>query len=148
MMTAATAPCSRIPDVVLQRLGGGEVNPSAFLGHGLVVIFCPEDPAAAAQEIEAYRALVSDFQDHGVWLLGVVADEFDPPRPPAGEPCIALAHDSSGGAWTAFAPWLDEAEAQPTSGAAFLFTHRGGLDRAWAGTGHAKEVLEAARRRS
>lgn len=143
----ATAQRGRIPDVVLQRTGGGEINPSALAGQELVVIFCPAAPAAAMREIESYRALAREFQDHGVWLLGVLADGIEPPRPSPGEPCIALARDSSGAAWSAFAPWLDGDEAQRTQGATFLFTHWGGFDRAWAGTGHAAKVLEAARKR-
>lgn len=144
----AVAQRGRIPDVVLQRFGGGDINPSALAGRELVVVFCPADPAAAAREIEAYRALARDFQDHGVWLLGVLADGIEPPRPAPGEPCIALARDPSGAGWSAFAPWLGGVEAKCAPGAAFLFRHGGGLDRAWAGTGHAREVLEEARRRN
>ena len=147
MMTAA-GQCARIPDVVLQKCGGGEINPSALVGEELVVIFCPADPAAAAREVEAYRALVRDFQDHGVWILGVVAEGIDQPPHGAGEPSIALAHDASGAAWSAFAPALDGPEARRASGATFLFTRWGSLDRAWAGTGHAQEVLEQARKRT
>lgn len=144
MMTAA-AHSTRIPDVVLQRTGGGEINPSALVGQEFVVIFCPADPGAAAREIEAYRALTGEFEEHGVWLLGVLADGIDPPLYPAGEPSIALTRDSSGAAWPAFSPWLDGAEREP--GAAFLFSHWGGFIQAWAGAGHAREVLEEARRR-
>lgn len=146
-MTSA-AQCGRIPDVVLQRAGGGEINPSSLAGQELVVIFCPADTAAAMREIETYRALAGEFQDHGVWLLGVLADGIDPPQPAAGEPCIALALDWAGAGWAAFAPWLNEAEAQRAPGATFLFTHWGGFNQSWAGVGHAKEVLEAARRRN
>ena len=145
-MTAA-AQCTRIPDVVLKRAGGGELNTSAFIGQELVVIFCPADPAAAAREIEDYRGLVGEFQDHGVWILGVLADGIDQPPHEPGKPSIALAHDPSGAAWSAFAPWLDDDKAQRAPGATFLFTRWGRFDRAWAGTGHAKEVLEQARRR-
>ncbi len=143
-----TAQCGRIPDVVLRRADGGEINPSALAGQELVVIFCPADPAAAEREIEAFRSLAGEFQEHGVWLLGVLADGNAPPRPAAGEPCIALAHDESGAAWSDFAPWLDGAEAHRAQGAAFLFTRWGGFDRAWAGAGHAQQVLEEARRRN
>jgi hypothetical protein len=145
-MMTATEQCGRIPDVVLERAGGGEINPSALVGQELVVLFCPADPAAAAREIEAYRALTDEFQDHGVWLLGVLADGIDPPPHPAGEPSIALTRDSSGAAWSAFAPWLDGAERAP--GAVFLFSHWGGFIQAWAGAGHAREVLEEARQRN
>ena len=145
-MTTAAAQGARIPDVVLRKAGGGEINPSALVGQELVILFCPADPAAATREIEAYRALAGLFQDHGVWLLGVLADGLDPPPHPAGEPCIALTRDSTGAAWPAFAPWLDGADRAP--GAAFLFSHWGGFQRAWAGTGHAGEVLEEARRRT
>lgn len=144
---AAAAPCTRIPDIILQRAGGGEINLSAFIGQELVVIFCPADPAAVGREIEAYRSLAGEFQNHGVWILGVLAGESDPPPRPAGEPSIALVHDRSGSAWAAFAPWLDrDASAQRAQGAVFLFERWGCFDRAWAGTGHAKEVLEESRR--
>lgn len=48
-MMAATAQSSRVPDLVLQRVGGGEINPSALIGQELVVIFLPwlEDQAQA-----------------------------------------------------------------------------------------------------
>lgn len=146
MMTVAE-PGTRIPDVVLQRAGGGEINTSAFIGQELVLVFCPADPVAAAREVEAYRALVSEFQDHGVWILGVLADGIDQTPHDAGEPSIALAHDPSGAAWSAFAPWLDDSQAQRAPGATFLSTRWGCFDRAWAGAGHAREVLEEARRR-
>ena len=148
---SAAAQCTRgtrIPDVVLQRAGGGALNTSAFIGQEFVLIFCPADPAAAAREIEAYRGLVGEFQDHGVWILGVLADGIDQPRREAGEPSIALAHDPSGAAWSAFAPWLEDSNSQRAPGATFLFTRSGCFDQSWAGTGHAKEVLEEARRRN
>ena len=144
-MTTAAVQSKRIPDVVLQRAGGGEINPSALIGQELVVIFCPTDPAAAAREIEAYRALIGEFQEHGVWLLGVLADGIGQPPHLAGEPSIPLTRDESGAAWSAFAPWLDGPDR--ASGATFLFSQWGGFIQAWAGTGHAKEVLEEARRR-
>ena len=146
---ATTAQSSRVPDVDLPRVGGGEINPSALIGQELVVTFCPADPAAAAQEIEAYRSLAGEFQDHSVWILGLLADGIDQSPHEAGEPSIALAHDPSGAAWSAFAPWLnDEAKAQRAPGATFLFTRSGCFDQAWAGAGHAKAVLEEARRRN
>lgn len=142
---ATTAQSSRVPDVVLQKVGGGEINPSALIGQELVVIFCPADPSAAAREIDAYCSLAGEFQDHGVWILGVLADGIDQPPHEAGEPSIPLTRDESGAAWSAFAPWLDGPDR--ASGATFLFSHWGGFIQAWAGTGHAQAVLEQARRR-
>lgn len=38
-MMATAAHCTRIPDVVLQRVGGGELNPSALIGQKLLCFF-------------------------------------------------------------------------------------------------------------
>ena len=139
----------RVPNITLERVGGGVINPSALLGQKLVVIFCPSDPAAAAREIESYRALADAFEEQGVWILGVLADGIDPPSSGPGEPSIALLRDPAGAAWAAFHPGLPEPlVAGRGEGATFLFEQWGCLGHGWTGSGHAKEVLQEARRRS
>lgn len=146
-MMATAAQGRRIPDLALQRVGGGELNPSALIGQKAVVLFCPADPAAAAREIEDYRALAKAFEEHGVWIIGILADGMEPSRHAPGEPSIALMRDPSGIAWATFAPWLESGTSDRAQGAAFLFEQWGCLGHAWAGAGHANSVLEEAQRR-
>lgn len=144
---AADARRSRIPDVSLQRVEGGELNPSALIGQKLIVLFCPADPEAAAREVDEYRALANGFKDHGVWIIGVLAEGMEAPRHDTGDPSIALTRDT-GGAWAAFEPWLENFGADRAQGATFLFEQWGCFGHAWTGVGHAGEVLEEARRRN
>ncbi len=147
-MMTGTRTCARIPDIPLQRLGGGAINPASLAGQELVVLFCPVDPHAAAREIDSYRSLAAEFQDHGVWLLGILADAIEQPRHASGEAEISLAQDPSGAAWSKFESLLGAGEtAERTAGAAFLFARWGSFTHSWRGAGHAKEVLEEARRR-
>lgn len=147
-MMATAAQRTRVPDVSLQRVEGGELNPSALIGQKLVILFCPADPEAARREIEDYRALAKAFQDHGVWIVGILADGSEAPHHGPGEPTIALARDTGGAAWTTFAPLLQDATAGRGQGAAFLFEQWGCFSHGWTGAGHAIGVLAEARRRN
>ncbi|HET9639256.1 MAG TPA: redoxin domain-containing protein [Allosphingosinicella sp.] len=147
-MMATDARRSRIPDVSLQRIEGGEINPSALIGQKLVVLFCPAELAAAVREIEDYRALANDFKDHGVWILGILAEGMGAPRLESGDPSIALTRDKDGAAWAAFASFLQDTRAGRAEGATFLFEQWGCFGHAWTGTGHAIGVLAEARRRN
>jgi peroxiredoxin len=138
--------CYGIPDVVLERFGGGTINPSWFAGHELVVFFCPADPAAAAAEIASYAQRSEEFAKCGAWLIGVRSDEgcqdetvHDP---------ITIALDHSGAGWAAFESLLDPAaRTAEAAGGTFLFYRGGRLGRTWQGAGHAAEALEALRAR-
>src|SRR3954471_19235766 len=65
--------CNRL-DVPVTLVGGGSTNLGHFCGQKLVVFFCPADEAAAAAEIQAYRALASEFEHGGAWLVGIVGE--------------------------------------------------------------------------
>ena len=45
----STKPNYGIPDIELTLPKGGTVNPTDFIGHELVVLFCPLDHGAAAR---------------------------------------------------------------------------------------------------
>lgn len=132
-----------IPNIALPRVVGGEINPADFAGHELVVFFCPSDPAAAAREIEEYRSRAGAFQDRGAWLVGVLSGCLAVrPDPPAGTSHITLARDTEGQGWAAFEALLDvDQRTEEMQGGVFLFDRGGCLNRAWARTGHAQDVL-------
>ena len=136
-----------IPDVALDRLGGGTINPSWFAGHELVVFFCPADPAAAASEIASYAQRSEEFAKCGAWLIGVRSDEgwqHAPVRDP-----ITIALDLSGAGWSGFESLLDPAaRTAEAAGGTFLFYRGGRLGRACRGPGHAGEILQALRTRA
>jgi peroxiredoxin len=133
-----------IPDIILPRVGGGVINPGAFVGHELVVFFCPPDPADAEAEIRAYRSLLRGFEDGGAWVMGILTGGALPNMVDG----IALALDDGADAWRAFASLVGEGETgSPEGGGAFLFGRGGCLTHAWAGAGHAEHVLSALRER-
>lgn len=135
-----------IPDVGLERLGGGTINPSWFAGHELVVFFCPADPAAAAAEIASYAQRSEEFAKCDAWLIGVRSDEGCQDEP-VHDP-ITIALDPSGAGWAAFESLLDPAaRTAEAAGGTFLFYRGGRLGRACQGAGHAAEALEALRAR-
>jgi peroxiredoxin len=139
-----------IPDVALHCIGGGEIDPADFRGQKLAVFFCPTDREAAAREIAEYRRLAEEFADCGVWLLGVLEGTVPPEaRQAAGMPHLSLATDSDGCGWRYFEPALRTiGKSGREEGAAFFFERWGSLRRAWPSSGHAHEMLEAARERN
>lgn len=142
--------CYGIPDIVLPKLNGGEVNPSVFAGHEFVIFFCPADAGAAAVEIKDYCAHANTFADRGAWLIGVLSGEPSHGPSFSGKgPHILLAHDKDGHAWAAFEELLGaEERSGERDGGTFLFDRGGCLAKAWAGSGHAEDVLEALRWRA
>lgn len=52
-----------IPDVELQKPGGGTVNPANFIGHEIVVLFCPADREEAARDVAQYALHMKDLCD-------------------------------------------------------------------------------------
>jgi peroxiredoxin len=137
-----------VPDLVLPGATGGTVNPADFRGQRLALFVCPEDPALAAREIEAWRALADHFQDAGVWLLGVAQDgvPMECLADKAGRH-VTIARDSDSRLRSLLMPCLastTDPAPDASAGAAFLFERWGCLDRGWAASGHAKDVLRAA----
>ena len=141
---ASPALCYGIPNIQLPRVGGDAINPCAFVGHELVVFFCPSDAAEAEDEIASYRCRLPDFEEAGAWVMGIVIGRSF--LPSACE--IAIATDPGGEGWAAFESLLDRSErSAEAGGGVFLFGRGGCLTRAWTGAGHAGEVVEALRRR-
>lgn len=133
-----------IPDVELQRRGGGTVNPANFIGHEIVVLFCPADREAAARDAAGYGLHSKDLCDTDAWIIGV-CDEAEPPCEHAS---FTMAHDRGRLAWDAFQDLLEPRRRTPREeGAVFLFDRGGVLRRSWAGSGHASDVARAVRQR-
>jgi hypothetical protein len=122
----------------LPRVGGGTVNPSAFAGHVLVVLFCPASAPKGAEDFADPGCALSAYDG---WLLRI--------RMPAGvteqrSPCAgAEAVDADGTAWAAFRGIAPAGlELDPSKGATFLFARGGSLERVWPGVGRADEVIQ------
>lgn len=130
-----------IPDIDLPRTGGGTVNPSAFAGHVLVVVFCPAASEREAAELADYRNLSPGLGAYDGWLVAVSQRPVDGQ---ANESCpAAAAADADGSAWAAFCDIAPpELELDRSEGATFLFARGGSLERAWPGVGHSGEVIE------
>ena len=142
--------CYGIPNINLHRHNGGEINPSTFVGHELVVFFCPADPVAAAREIESYSALAEAFVAAGAWLICIFSGGSSAETPHLRKDIhITLACDQDGSAWDAFESLLETTgRAEEAAGGAFLFERGGCLAKAWPGTGHAENVLNELHRRA
>ena len=130
-----------IPDIELARTAGGTVNPACFVGHVLVVLFCPTAAESEAAELDVYRKLAPHLGYFDAWLVTV--SETDSGAGLAPTSAIADARDEDGSAWAAFreiAPAGSKLER--TKGATYLFGRGGSLQRVWSGKGHASEVLD------
>ena len=133
-----------IPDVELHKPGGGTVNPANFIGHELVVLFCPADREEAARDIADYVSHMKDLCDTDAWIIGI-CEELEPPCEHA---TFTMARDRDRLAWDAFQGLENSRERTPREeGAVFLFDRGGGLRRSWAGSGHASDVARAVRQR-
>jgi hypothetical protein len=127
-----------IPDIELPCAKGGTVNPSFFVGHELVVLFCPSDRTAAAKELAQYNARADQLSYNDAWMVAVC----DPVETLPGSR-ITLAGDEDLRGWRTFCGRLDPAVQLPRDeGAVFLFGRGGCLQRMWEGTGHAADVVE------
>ena len=133
-----------IPDVELQKTGGGTVNPANFIGHEIVVLFCAADREAAAHDIADYALHMKDLCDSDAWIIGI-CDEVEPPCEHAS---FTMARDRDRLAWDVFQDLLEPRKRTPRGeGAVFLFDRGGGLRRSWAGSGHASDAARAVRQR-
>lgn len=125
-----------IPDIDLPSREGGMVNPADFVGHELVVLFCPLDEATAARELEDYNRFADQFSYNDAWMIAV--GEGGNVQPASR---MAFAGDPGPGAWQAFGETLDPPrQLSREEGAVFLFGRGGCLTRAWEGPGHAADV--------
>ena len=126
------------PDIELAGQRGGTVNPANFAGHDLVVLFCPADPQAAAQELADYNALADALAFNDAYMVAICDRESGSPASR-----IALATNIDR-AWDAFGGCSSKRERpEPGEGAVYLFGRGGCLRQIWEGVGHAKEVAQA-----
>ena len=136
-----------IPDIDLTKLGGGVVNPSNFAGHQLIVLFCPTEPAAAAEELAEYATHASELCGNDAWIIGICDDVSATPVA-AERNCFSVATDQKRTAWSAFQELPGRCDAQQRdAGAVFLFGRGGALQHAWAGSGHVGEVMRELQQR-
>lgn len=134
----STKPNYGVPDIQLPMLKGGTVNPTDFIGHELVVLFCPLDRGAAAREVADYDRHVDQLSFNDAWIIAV---HDDPEILLASR--IQVAGDPDLRAWRAFSKCLDSPElTSREEGAVFLFGRGGCLTRAWPGSGHASDVVK------
>ena len=137
-----------IPNIELAKTGGGTVNPSAFAGHQLVVVFCPSKPSAAAQELSDYGAHASELCSNDAWIIAV-CDEEAASSTAARHSGFSVATDRHRTGWSAFQNLSKNlARQDPEWGAVFLFGRGGALQRVWAGSGHAHEVMRELNQRA
>jgi hypothetical protein len=129
-----------IPDIELGCFSGMKINPSSFVGHELIALFCPIDPAGAAREIAAYTRHFGDFVDCDAWLL-TFADQCSNAAVDGARRLLTIP-DPDRRAWIAFRNVAhDPEELDRSSGAVFLFSRGGALHRYWHGDGHVDGVL-------
>ena len=134
----STKPNYGIPDIELLLPNGGTVNPTDFIGHELVVLFCPLDRGAAARELADYDRHADQFSYNDAWMIAVCDDTETLPASR-----ITIAADPDLGAWRAFGECLDPPEQLAREdGAVFLFGRGGCVTRAWPGSGHAEDVVK------
>jgi hypothetical protein len=100
-----------IPDIALQRLEAGLLNPTDLARRDSIIVLCAADTGEAVEEIEAYRKHAAAFEHARVWVIGVLSDRnVDLPQRTEGEAQIALTVDPANEAWCAFQALLDPAE--------------------------------------
>ena len=129
-----------IPEIELTSISGVKINPSSFAGHELVIVFCPNERAAAAKEIDLYQRHCPDFVERDAWILAF--SEHGNEATIDGPGRILTIPDTDRQAWSAFRDLADRPEALDRAlGATFLFTRGGNLHRYWPGSEHVDEVL-------
>lgn len=138
--------CQRRLDIPLRLADGSATNLNHFCGQKLIVIFYPADAPATALEIEAYEALLPDFERSGAWLVGVLEHpDGEVAQRPAS--AISLGLDPDGSAFLALTAALPELNFDARKGAAFVIDRDGLVRHGWQGIGHAREALHEAAQR-
>jgi hypothetical protein len=129
-----------IPDIELGSASGTIINPSDFVGHDLIALFCPMDRRQAADEIKAYESHSNDFVNCDAWLLAFAVSSGEVAVD--GDQRVLSIPDPDNVAWAAFRELaLYPEELDRSNGATFLFSRGGGLHRHWPGAGHVDDVI-------
>ena len=145
-----------MPDVGMEKPGGGTVKPSDFRGKPLVMFFYPKDDTpGCTTESKDFTALIDEFDAAGIALLGVSKD------PPAKHRKFAAKHDltvplasdaQEDGIAEALGIWVEKnmygRKYMGMERTTYLVDAQGTIARVWRKVkvkGHAAEVLEAAK---
>jgi peroxiredoxin Q/BCP len=144
-----------VPDVKMEGADGKPVSAADFRGQKLVVYFYPkDDTSGCTAEAKAFTALADEFRNAGTWILGVSKDDARSHARFAEKYAlkVPLATDPDGSVCEAFGTWVQKSmygrKYMGIERATFLVDRDGVVKRAWHKvkvTGHAEEVLEAAR---
>ena len=144
-----------VPDVQMEGADGKPVSPADFKGQKLVVYFYPkDDTSGCTTEAKAFSALADEFRKSGTWILGVSKDDAKSHAKFTAkyELNVPLASDPDGSVCEAFGTWVEKSmygrKYMGIERATFLVDRDGVVKRVWRKvkvTGHAEEVLEAAR---
>jgi peroxiredoxin Q/BCP len=145
----------KVPDVTLTSVEGKAISPADFSGQKLVLYFYPkDDTSGCTAEAQAFTALADEFKNAGTWILGVSKDDSKSHSKFIGKYGlkVPLASDSDGSVCEAFGTWAEKSmygrKYMGIERATFLVDRDGVVKRVWRKvkvTGHAEEVLEAAR---
>lgn len=146
---------AKAPSFTLPRDGGASVSLKDFAGRNLVLYFYPKaDTPGCTKEAIAFSRLRADFARTGTDILGVSAD------PVAAQDKfkakhklkIGLASDETRKMLAAYGAWGEKSmygrKFMGVLRKTYLIDRKGKVARVWpkvSVTGHAEEVLEAAR---
>jgi peroxiredoxin Q/BCP len=143
-----------VPDVTLEGAEGKELSPADFSGQKLVVYFYPkDDTSGCTSEAQAFSALAEQFEQAGVWIIGVSRDDAKSHAKFTAkyDLKVPLATDRDGSVCEAFGVWGEKSmygrKYMGIERATFLIDRDGVVKKIWRKvkvTGHAEEVLKAA----
>lgn len=143
------------PDFSLPRDGGATVSLKDFAGRKLVLYFYPKaDTPGCTKEAMAFNALRSQFEAANTAILGVSADSVTAQNKFKAKYDLdfPLASDETKAMLEAYGVWVEKSmygrKYMGIERATLLIDGTGKVARTWPKvkvTGHAEEVLEAAR---
>jgi peroxiredoxin Q/BCP len=146
---------SMVPEVALVLADGSVTSTSAYRGRKLVVYFYPKDDTpGCTNEAKAFSALMPEFEQAGVAVLGVSKDSAKSHAKfiVKYDLSVALASDSDGSVCDAFGVWVEKSMYGKTymgiERATFLVDADGRIAQVWRKVkvpGHAESVLAAAK---
>jgi peroxiredoxin Q/BCP len=144
-----------VPDVTMEGADGKTLSPADFSGQKLVLYFYPkDDTSGCTAEAQAFSALADDFQNAGTWVVGISKDNPKSHAKFTGKYGlkVPLASDTDGAVCEAFGTWIEKSmygrKYMGIDRSTFLVDRDGVVKKVWRKvkvTGHAQEVLEAAR---
>jgi peroxiredoxin Q/BCP len=144
-----------VPDVKLEGPEGKPISPADFRGNKLVLYFYPkDDTSGCTAEAQAFSELAGEFEKAGTWILGVSKDDMKSHSKFTEKYGlkVPLASDPDGSVCEAFGTWVEKSmygrKYMGIDRSTFLIDRDGVVKRVWRKvkvTGHAEEVLQAAR---